>query len=443
MKILLIQCPSVEDQTKERVYPLGIAILGGIAEDLGHEVRLFDMNMAADPFGELIREIEKGADLIGLSLRNIDPLANKNVSLVPPFTNAAYLARLLAPKAVIIAGGTGFSLFPQLLMDMVPELDYGFVGESELSFASFLHQWPQPQAIPGLYRRDVNRAAADLPRPIFCLEQYHSPRYSLLPPGPYLSVNQYVPAMGVETRRGCPLHCAYCCYPQLQGRTIRCRPVQSIVDEIEMLHRTYGVERFHFNDPVVNLPRAHLNEICREILRRKLNISWTGFFREDLFSAADAALYAESGCNCFSFSPDGMSPAALAFLEKDLTAAQIKAAAATAAATDVCALYHFMVNVPGEKPADIEKGKRLLNDIYEIHAQRRGLGSVILNHIRILPGTKMTAYAPGSQSLLYPVYHNPPPFTELRYELETISQRNNLLMWYGLKENGRISGNGR
>lgn len=432
MKILLIQCPSVEDQTKETVYPIGIAILGGVAQDLGHEVRLFDMNMAADPFGELIAEINKGADIIGLSLRNIDPLANKNVSLVPPFANTAHLARVLAPNAAIIAGGAGFSLFPQVLMDLVTEIDYGFQGESEDSFAAFLTQWPAPQSIPGLYRREGRNIMGEPPKPRGSLDHYHRPRHQLLSPRPYLNVNQYVPAIGIETRRGCSLNCAYCCYPQLQGSVARCRPVADIVDEIEELYYIYDVKNFHFNDAVVNMPKPHLNAICQEIIHRKLALTWTGFFREDLFTAKDAELYAKSGCNCFAFSPDGMSNHALAFLDKHLDKSQIKKAAAIAADTKVCAIYHFMVNVPGETDATIVEGKRLLNDIYQIHEQERGLGSVILNQIRILPGTKMAEYAPIGQNLLYPVYYNPPPYQDLRYKLEAISQRNNLRMWYGL-----------
>ena len=45
MNILLIQSPSVEDHTKERVYPIGIVILATIAKKEGHSVTIIDMNL--------------------------------------------------------------------------------------------------------------------------------------------------------------------------------------------------------------------------------------------------------------------------------------------------------------------------------------------------------------------------------------------------------------
>ena len=70
----------------------------------------------------------------------------------------------------------------------------------------------------------------------------------------------------------------------LQGTKIRCRPVKDIVDEIEVLFRDYGIRLFHLNDPVVNMPSEHLDAICREVLRRDLDIQWTGFFRENFLN---------------------------------------------------------------------------------------------------------------------------------------------------------------
>lgn len=55
--------------------------------------------------------------------------------------------------------------------------------------------------------------------------------------------------------------------------------MKDIVDEIEVLFRDYGIRLFQsLNDPVVNMPSEHLDAICREVLRRDLDIQWTGFF---------------------------------------------------------------------------------------------------------------------------------------------------------------------
>lgn len=151
MNILLIQSPSVEDQTKERVYPIGIVILATIAKMEGHTVSLIDMNLKEDPYAAVKTAVkEKDYDLIGISLRNIDPLANKNVSLVPPFLTLISLLRTLTPQSKIIVGGTGFSLFPQELMERAKP-DFGLIGEGEIAFPAFLQAFPEtPKELAGL-----------------------------------------------------------------------------------------------------------------------------------------------------------------------------------------------------------------------------------------------------------------------------------------------------
>jgi putative variant cofactor biosynthesis B12-binding/radical SAM domain protein 1 len=259
-------------------------------------------------------------------------------------------------------------------------------------------------------------------------------------PGPYAGINSYAPVIGVETKRGCALNCAYCVYPQLQGRRFRCRPVAGVVDEIELLGKEFDIRTFHFNDSVLNVPTGHLEAICREILRRRLEVRWDGFFREDHLDANNIALFEEAGCECFSFSPDGLCQEALDVLDKGLTEDDIFRAAGLAAQRGVLSVYHFLVNVPGETAATCDKAIRTLERIYDLHAAGRNLGTVVLNNIRILPGTKIERIARRegvigpATDLLYPTYYNPRPFESFRYRLETLHLCKNVFMWKGVTE---------
>jgi hypothetical protein len=86
MRILMIQTLSVEGNSEEKVYPIGIVSLATNLRDHGHEVDLLDMNLEIDPFGALKeRLISFEPEVVGLSLRNIDPLGNKTSSLIPAF----------------------------------------------------------------------------------------------------------------------------------------------------------------------------------------------------------------------------------------------------------------------------------------------------------------------------------------------------------------------
>jgi putative variant cofactor biosynthesis B12-binding/radical SAM domain protein 1 len=204
---------------------------------------------------------------------------------------------------------------------------------------------------------------------------------------------------------------------------------------MESLNKEYGIGRFHFTDPVINHPGDHLGDICRELIRRKLKLQWDGFMREDHFHEKNAALFEKAGCECFSFSPDGLCQEALDVLDKRLSTSDILRAARLAARTDVVSVYHFMVNVPGETEKTCEKGLRFLDRIYDLHKRKRNLGTVVLNNIRILPGTPMEAMARAKgvirpdTDLLYPTYYNPRPFEAFRYRLEALHLARNVFMW--------------
>lgn len=440
MRVLLIQTPSVEGNLQERVYPIGIVALASSLLRSGHQVEILDMNLEKDPFGSVKSKLQSFLpEAIGFSLRNIDPLANKTSSLIPPFLVTVRMASSLLPQAWLIVGGTGFSLFPERLMLELPEIHYGFVGEAENSFPLLLNSLENPPELKGLCMRKGNKIKITPPSKGMDMACYMPPSRDLLDPSMYLDINSYVPPIGIETKRGCSFHCAYCVYPSLQGKKFRCRQPSAVVDELEFLNNEYGIERFHFTDPIVNFPRGHMEEICIEILRRKLKIKWDGFIRENGFNEKNAALFERSGCECFSFSPDGLCQEALDVLGKGLTEEVVLKAARTAAKTDVMSVCHFMVNVPGETSETCDKGFRFLERLYEIHSRKKSLGTIVLNNIRIMPGTPVEAMArengvigPDSD-LLYPTYYNPKPFDTFRYRLETMHLHENIFMWQGMR----------
>jgi len=436
MRVLMVQALSVEEISRERVYPIGIVALAGILQDCSHEVSILDMNLEPDPYGALKSHLlDREPDVVCFSLRNIDPLGNKTSSLIPPFTVAVRMTAAILPAARIIAGGTGFSLFPERLMQEHPEIHYGVIGEAETTLPALLQSLENPSPLKGLCFREGNKVRVLPPAAEFDMLSYVSPNRKLWNPARYTDINNYVPAIGIETKRGCPFNCSYCVYPKLQGRKVRCRPPKAVVDEMEVLHKEYGIKSFHFTDPVVNIPKGHLEEICQEIISRKLDIHWDGFMREDFLSEENVFLFEAAGCECFSFSPDGLCREALEVLNKNLSEADVLRAVSLAAKTDVISVYHFMVNVPGETAKTCEKSLHFLEKIYDIHSRKKNLGTVVLNNIRILPGTPIaeTALAQGIISrdtdLLYPTYYNPKPFEAFRYKLETLQLCKNVFMW--------------
>ena len=436
-KILLIQAISMEGIDIERVYPIGIVTLASCIEKCGrYDLDIFDMNMAADPYGELRARMEAyQPDIIGISLRNVDPLGNRTTSLIVPFAITLSFIRKYMPEVPLLAGGTAFSLFPERLMRDFPEITLGVAGEAEEIIVPLLDNIDNPPKLPGLVYREGGAVKLIPPSGKFDMKTYTMPNRDLLDPTAYLKVNKYVESVGVETKRGCTYNCGYCSYPLLSGCGMRCRKPVDVVNEIEFLNKTYGVRRIHLTDSIVNFPVNHLDDICRELIKRKLDIRWSGFFRENLLTEENAPLYRDSGCECFSLSPDGLSQGALDILDKHLTVEEILNTARVLSKVGITTVYHFLVNTPGDTWQSVAEGKALIDKIYDIHAASKTIGTIVLNLIRIMPRTKVEKLAlengviTPETDLLFPTYYNPDPFKTVRYDLEIYHNKRNIFMW--------------
>jgi putative variant cofactor biosynthesis B12-binding/radical SAM domain protein 1 len=330
----------------------------------------------------------------------------------------------VAPRAKIFAGGPAFSLFARRLIQEIPEIDGGIMGEGEMAFKGLVMDADAPATIPGLVWRKGEaiicnpagrRAAMDgLPRMDTCVFN----------PQDYVSGNTYVAAMGIEGKRGCDLCCSYCVYPCLGGGRLRLRAPEKIVDEMAWLHREFGANLFHFTDAVVNRPPDHFEALCREILRRKLSVGWTGFFREDQLTRRQAELAVRAGLVAIYFSGDALTDHGLRVLRKGLTRRDLTRAARVTVDTGVLSMCHFLLNLPGENGGHLQQAYETLDTILDIHAPSGNLGAVIFNTVRLYPGAPLTQKllkeggGDPHADLLYPTYFNPPATAHVLHELE-------------------------
>lgn len=424
MRILLIQAVSTHD-CGEMVFPLGLARISAVIGG-EHEVRGIDLNFDPFPWPALASELDCFMpDVAAVSFRNLDPLAGNLISFVPHLKTLCSLIRRRAPRAVIVLGGSAFTLFSRRIMEEVPEADVGLPGEAETLFPMLLENLASPGAVPGVLWRGDGRLQCAAARISHCMDvdSLPLPDWGMFSPRRYGNRNRYVAFMGVETKRGCSHNCSYCLYPVLQGRGMRLRSPELIVDELEILRRDFDVQNVHFTDAVVNEPEGHLEAVCEHILSRGLKIGWTGFFRENALSKKNLDLYKRSGLMTLYFSADGACRHALEMLGKNLCVEQIVQAARLAAQSSILTVYHFLVNLPGENAQSVRETRGLLENLFSLHGLRGNLGAVVINNLRLYPGTPLTekilreGLIDPACDLLYPIYFNPPPWDNLRHEL--------------------------
>ena len=198
--------------------PLNLALLGAVCEQAGHEVIILDGEIMGWDKKRLAAEtVALKPDIIGLTAYS------------PFFHLSADVAteiKRLNPDIPIIVGGPHVTIMKEKAL--LPQFDYGFMGEAERSLPEFLNylstdKYRSPSHIKGMLWRDltkqvVNNGAAWLRDTAmrkselggqYPLDDIPLPARHLLPMEKYLlgTPNGRDHFTSIQTARGCPWQC--------------------------------------------------------------------------------------------------------------------------------------------------------------------------------------------------------------------------------------------
>jgi radical SAM superfamily enzyme YgiQ (UPF0313 family) len=147
--------------TPDPVFPLGLAYLTDALHRAGHDTAWLDVLTDEDRLEEMLDSYHP--DFVGISLRNIDDvLIRKRQTFFGDLASLSSRIRRKS-KAPIIVGGSGFSIFPERLLES-SGADFGICGEGEAGFVSLLESLEKHQDvedIPGLVFRQNGKIQAN------------------------------------------------------------------------------------------------------------------------------------------------------------------------------------------------------------------------------------------------------------------------------------------
>ena len=282
------------------VYPLGLAMVEDAMRRACHTTHLIDRQIDSTPLKQAIDEFRP--DFIGLSLRNIDDVVFRRCETY--FGAVVDICEELRAHSTcpVILGGSGFSIFPDQLMEM-GRADFGIRGEGEETLAqllSALETGGDYRDMPGLCFRQDGRVHVN-PRgsPPARLDLPAAPRPERLA-GYYLKESSM---LNLQTQRGCSFECCYCTYPLLEGRRHRRRPPELIAEEMALLQRQ-GARYVFVVDSVFNSSPTHVMETCEAIIRRDVKIQWCCFLRPQGLTREQMAIMARAGLTHIEFGSD-------------------------------------------------------------------------------------------------------------------------------------------
>lgn len=387
------------------VAPLGVAYVAGAARSDGHEVRLLDLCFSENTEADVGRAVEEFApELIGVSIRNVDNLTYPaSVSYLDEI-RLAVRSLTCHSRAPIVAGGPGFSIFPERLLAALA-LEYGVIGEGEETFcalAQCLQERREVPRLPNLIRpgEDARRVA----RRHGHFAENGRPARDLLDNARYLTLG----GMGnLQTKRGCPFACTYCTYPQIDGPSLRLRPPANVADELAAMVGEAHIDEAFFVDDIFNQPHDHALGICDEIVARQLRIGWTCFATPTGMTPQLARAMKRAGCRGVEFGADTASPSILRALGKPFPQEELRAAARACREVGLPAAYYLIFGGPGETADTVAETCDLIDDL-------RPQAVLAFVGIRIYPNTPLHGIAvaegiiAGEDDLLLPRFYIAP-----------------------------------
>ncbi len=201
----------------------------------------------------------------------------------------------------------------------------------------------------------------------------------------------------VNTTRGCPFKCSFCCSSAVFGSKYRYKPVDQVIAEVEHILRIHGKRKpslICFSDDNMFVNRARAKEIMKRLV--PLKIRW--FAQTDVSIADDEemlALLKESGCAVLFIGFESLSRASLDALGNRLKANYVESysrAIASIQAHCIGVMGAFIVGLDNDDTTCFDKIADFVIDNHLLLAQ--------ISILTPLPGTPLREQLAREKRLL-------------------------------------------
>ena len=302
------------------------------------------------------RAVEFEADVVGLSC----------------LTTSAYMLgditrkiRQGLPDALIVIGGPHASATRVQTLEQT-NADAAVVGEGELVFEQLIGVWRDRgdfNTIPGLIWRDPDGRVVTNPGVTPQVEDLDSlplPAYDLIDLPAYWRRQSIEPVFrrkyaSLTSSRGCPYHCMWC--HNIFGKRLRVHSPERIVEEIDYLQRTYGVNDFEFLDDNFNFHRERVFRFSELLQARdqRVKLAFPTGVRGDLVTQEVVDALIAAGMYQCGFALESGSPRVQKLSGKFLDLPRFLKAVEMTAARGVYVTGFCMMGFPTETEQELQQ----------------------------------------------------------------------------------------
>lgn len=355
-QVLLINTPMWspgEHTTFDRLAPpLGLAYLAASLEQEGISVRILDLSVSLDPGSEL------------QSVLNMEPPLLVGISTL---TQNAFLAikvakivKAVAHRAFVVVGGPHFSyLAAEALSEPAIDAVALFEGDRTIVelYSELQNTTKDLSRVAGLMLRDGDRPVATEPRSHEKdLDSLPFPARHLLP------MSVYSRPGTIMTSRGCPQKCIFCISSTYEG-SYRCRNAESVVQELAILRKTWGIREVYFIDNVFTVNKERVRKICEQMVNLNLDMRFHCVSRADLIEEDTVGWLRSAGCERIEIGVESGSQEIIEAFDKNITLEQVRRAAEIVLTAGLRPMFTFQIGSPFETPESLAQTRQLAAEL--------------------------------------------------------------------------------
>lgn len=378
-KVLLVQLAETRPQGMHDVFPAGIMYISASMKQAGLSVFILNLILEEGDLETLLRDkIEKHQiDVVALGGLVVNHREMKSV---------ISLAKKIKPEVVTIIGGGLVTYTPEDAMNLIPEADYGVIGEGEITdveLVNALSEGSDISKVAGIIYRDGETLRCTEERPLIAdLNALPFPDYEGFQ---YLDmVKKFtasdVVAVGIVGSRGCPFSCTFC--SESVSHSYRQRGLASIFAEIDFVIERFGGNHFTLMDELFAHDVKRVDEFCKEIKKRQ--VGWEVALRVGPNITLELLeKMKDSGCDQIQYGLESADDTILESMNKKITVKELERVLTCSKEANISINGNFIF---GDAKETVETMENTFRWVYD-HADL--VSRAAFSPIRLFPGSTL------------------------------------------------------
>jgi len=395
--------------------PYGLSLIGAILLKNKRPVKAYDFDQDRFPIEEIINKDKPR--YIGITIQSATRgIVYKMIKEI----------KKIDKTIKIILGGPFASQYYKLLLNNFP-IDYIVVGDGEVTLNELLEYLDnkknirEVKGIAFMTKKKIiftggRESIKDLdllPYPAFHLFKDFDKKINSFKENPEFNFilgkrcTSLKNALMLLSSRGCIYSCNFCPMSKIFKNKIRFHSPKYFLTMIEYFYRKYKIRDYIFGDNFFTLDKNRTKEICKEIIKRRLNIRWGCMTRPDSVDFGLLKLMAQAGCFEISYGVESGSLKIQKTTRKGLNLTLTKKVFNWTEKLGIRAVLMLMVGNLGENKTTIKETLAYIKDIE--------CSNILVNITKVYPGTKIHDLF-EEKGLINSQYYlssgfNPPSFT--------------------------------